>query len=491
MEVPFVGPSYVARSKNIDAERSINFYPEIIESDTAKTKVALIGCPGKTLWAALSTAPIRGMWVVPGATGVVIDRLFVVGGTHLYEVFRDATSTNRGTLLTLSGFVDIQNNPTQLMITDNVNIYILDLTTNAFTVVPTGTPDNQGNPNAPLSGNTCAFLDGYLITHSKGTNLFGLSDLEDGLSWDSLDQAEKEGSPDAIVGVTTAHRELFLFGQYTTEVWYDVGGTGFPLSPIQGVFLENGLAAPFGMVKADNTIFWISYDKKGWAIINRMNGYVPQRVSTHAIEKIINDLGSVPTCNAYSYQEEGHTFVVFNFENADTTVVYDASTTYWHERRSIGFMGVLGRDRVGFHAFAFGIHILGDYQNGNLYTSSLDVYVDADQPLCRIRIAPHLHTDLRYTFFKEFQVDMETGVGLDGSPVVGADPQAILKVSNDGGHSWGNERYASIGRIGQTKARARWTQLGRARDRVYWFEVSDPVKVNLIAAYSSHEAGMN
>lgn len=489
MEVPFIGPSYLARSKTIDAERSINLYPEISESDTAKTKVSLISVPGKTLWFALPTAPLRAMWVVPGVTGVAVDRLFVVGGIELYEVFQNGTAIARGALTTLGGLVCMENNTTQLMITDATHIYILNLETLVFTRVPTGTPDNQGNPNAPLAGNTCAFLDDYLITHQNGTNLFGLSDLGDGLSWDGLDQAEKEGSPDAIVAVVTAHRELFILGQYTTEVWYDVGGAGFPLSPIQGVFLENGLVGPFAFCKADNTIFWVSYDKKGWAVVNRLNGYVPQRISTHAIEKMINDLGSVPQCNIYSYQEEGHTFVVLNFPNAPYTLVYDAASTFWHERQSIGFGGLLSRDRAGFHAFAFGRHILGDFQNGNLYNPDLDVQVDYDQPLRRIRIAPHLHADLNYTFFKTFQVDMETGVGLDGSPAVGADPQAVLKISNDGGRSWGNERYSTLGKIGQNIARARWTNLGRARDRVYWFEVSDPVKVALVAAYSDHEVG--
>lgn len=489
-EVPFVGPSYVARSRSIDAERSINFYPELQESDTAKTKVALIGCPGKRLWLTLPASPIRGMWLVPGSSGVV-DRLFVVAGKFLYECFQNATSIQRGELRTLGGFVCMNNNPTQLMITDGSQIYIFDLGTLVFTIVPTGTPDDQGNPNSPLFGSTCAYIDDYLVTHQNKTNKFGLSDLGNGLSWDGLDQAEKEGSPDNIVAVLTVHRELMILGQYTTEVWYDVGGTGFPFSPIQGVFLENGLAGPFGVVKADNTVFWVGYDKTGWAVVYRLNGYVPQRVSTHAIEKIINDLGTVPDVNCYAYQEEGHTFIVFNFPNARTTLLYDASTTYWHERQSIGFDGLLTRDRAGFHAFAFGSHVLGDYQNGNLYIQSLDYTLDADKALRRIRIAPHLHANLNYTFFKEFQVDMETGVGLDGSPVVGANPKAILKISNDGGFTYGSERYASIGKIGQKRARARWTSLGRARDRVYWFEICDPVRANLIAAYSDHEMGVN
>ena len=529
MYIPFIGPTYQGRSKTMDAERCINYYPEKSEVEAGKSKISLIGCPGKRPWIQLPKAGIRGVWLVPGEQLGVTDRLFAVASNILYEVARDGSVTARGTLRSVSGFVGMANNNQQLMITDGSFIYILCLVqytytisnfaltvpqtypvqpagtllsydatnnvytyvvpANTFTTVLPNTIDDVGNPNTPQAGSTCTYMDSYLVTHENGTATFSISDNNNGLSWDGLDQAQKEGSPDQIVAVAMFHRNLIIFGQYTSEIWYDSGATTFPFAPIQGVYMETGCAAPFSVCNIDNTVYWVGYDKKGWGMVFKLNGYLPQRVSNHAIEKVINDTGSAPLINAYAYQEEGHSFIVINAPNLGTTLVYDASQDMWHERQSIDFSGNLTRDRAGFHAFAFGQHLYFDYQTADVYTGSLNYYMDGVQPLRRIRISPHMHKDLKYIFFRSLQIDMETGVGLDGSPAIGADPQGILKYSNDGGYTWSKEYYCSLGKIGAKKARVRYKNLGRARDRVWWFEIVDPVKSVLVDAVMDAQEG--
>ena len=529
MYIPFIGPTYLTRSKNMDVERCINFYPEKSEVEAGKSKVALIGCPGKRPWLQLPQAGIRGVWLVPGEQIGVTDRLFVVASNTLYEISKSGGVTNRGTLRSVSGLVGMSNNNQQLMITDGAFIYILCLTrytytisnfavtvpptsptppagtlidynagnntytyqvsANTFTTVLPNTTDDVGNPNSPQAGETCTYMDSYLITHQSGTAAFSISDNNNGLSWDGLDTAQKEGSPDPIVAVAAFHRNLVIFGQYSSELWYDAGTGTFPLAPIQGVYMETGCAAPFSICNIDNTIYWVGYDKKGWGMVFKLNGYLPQRVSNHSIEKIINDAGTATQINAYAYQEEGHSFIVINAPNLGTTLVYDASQEMWHERQSIDYSGNLTRDRAGFHSFAFGQHIYFDYQTSDVYIGSLNYYTDGTQPMRSIRVSPHMHKDLKYIFFRSLQIDMETGVGLDGSPATGVNPQAILKYSNDGGYTWSKEYYCPIGAIGAKKARVRFKNLGRARDRVWWFEVVDPVKRVLVDATMDAQEG--
>jgi hypothetical protein len=64
----------------------------------------------------------------------------------------------------------------------------------------------------------------------------------------------------------------------------------------------------------------------------------------------------------------------------------------------------------------------------------------------------------------------------------GVDPQLVLRCSNDGGKTWGNERQAAMGQLGNYKQLARWRQLGRAMNRVFEVSCSEPVFVALIAA---------
>jgi hypothetical protein len=58
----------------------------------------------------------------------------------------------------------------------------------------------------------------------------------------------------------------------------------------------------------------------------------------------------------------------------------------------------------------------------------------------------------------------------------------MLRWSDDGGFTWSNEHWASIGLAGQTKNRCTWNRLGQAWDRVYEGNFSDPVPRDIIGA---------
>ena len=76
-------------------------------------------------------------------------------------------------------------------------------------------------------------------------------------------------------------------------------------------------------------------------------------------------------------------------------------------------------------------------------------------------------------------------LAIDTPTVVGANPQLMLRWSDDGGHTWSNERWTSMGRIGEYGHRTIWRRLGmtlKLRDRVYEVSGTDPVKVAIVGA---------
>ena len=64
-----------------------------------------------------------------------------------------------------------------------------------------------------------------------------------------------------------------------------------------------------------------------------------------------------------------------------------------------------------------------------------------------------------------------------------------MRYSNDGGHTWSSEKWASLGKIGETRRRAQWRRLGSARDRVFEVTITDPVKRVLLGATLDVEVG--
>lgn len=476
-QVPFVGSSYRVRSIAFSAQRAINMYPVKAEKES-KSVAGLQGTPGLKTFIEFPLFPGRGGWNVNG-------RVFMVYGNTLYEVFVDKTYVSRGMLDTSTGNVSISDNGQQLIVVDGPNGYVLTLATNVFT--------NITGVSGFLGADTVTFIGGYFMLNKPDSGIYYISGLYDGLTYDPLDFATAEGSPDNLVAVRAVHNQAWLLGDSTVEVVYNQGGADFPFANIQGAFIQYGCIAPFSVANTANTIFWLGQDNDGGGVVWMATGYQPQRISTFAIEYYLQQYNSsLSQSIGYTYQEDGHYFYCLTIPGAPTSLAYDIGMDEWHERASF-FEGQYSRPRPQFHVYAYGLHLVGDYENGKLYMQSLDYFDDDGQEIRRERITPYLTSpNLEYIYFSRFQIDMETGVGLDGgNPDEDTNPKIMLQWSDDGGHKWSNEYWVSVGKIGNYMTRALWRRLGRARFRIWKVAYTARTKFFLIAGYADTEAGIN
>ena len=472
MKTPILGSAYVARSVNAADNRMINLFPEIVP-EGGKEPAFLNRAPGLAFLATIGDGPIRGLWVLKADP----TRAFVVSGNKFYEINSSYTATLRGTLVADNiGPVSMADNGNQIFIAANPKGYIFNTSTNVFAEITD--PDFPGAV-------TVSYLDGYFIFNPPNSQKFYLTELLDGTAVDPLDFASAEGSSDGLVALIVDHRELWLFGTDSVEVWYDAGLSDFPFVRIQGAFNELGCAAPYSVAKLDNGLFWLGSDARGKGIVYRAEGYTGKRMSTHAIEWQIQQYGDISDAIGYTYQQDGHAFYVLIFPSANATWVFDVATQAWHERA--GFLnGNFTRHRSNCQMAYNGKVIVGDYQNGNIYAFDLDVYADNGQPqkwLRSWRALPTGQNNLKRTAQHAMQLDCETGVGLNLGQ--GDDPQAMLRWSDDGGHTYSNEHWKSLGKIGVYQKRAIWRRLGmtlKLRDRVYEISMTDPVKTAIVGA---------
>jgi len=331
-------------------------------------------------------------------------------------------------------------------------------------------------------------LDGYFIFIQGNTNQFYVSDINSFVV-NPLSFASAEGDPDDIVAIIANNRDLWILNERTTELFSNTGNADFPFERVGGGFVEKGCAAKYSVAKIEGNVFWLGRDEAGQGIVYAARGLVPQRISTHAVEASIKKYADISTATAYTYQSGGHSFYVLNF--AEGTWVYDLSTKMWHERAYTN-AGVLERHRAENHAFyqPFGIHLVGDYSGNQVYKLNDDYFSDDGAEITRLRSFPHLSNSSNRLFCKSLKIDMEVGIGLNGI-TQGSDPQVMLDFSDDGGHTFGNEHWTSVGSIGEYKKRVYWRRLGSFRDRVFRIKITDPVKVNLIAAEIDIEQGAN
>ena len=500
MRTPILGSSYVTRSVNAADNRMVNLFPEVIP-EGGKEPGFLNRAPGLNFLQTVGTGPIRALW----AHQTNGSDFYVVSGVQVYKL----TSTTGTPILlgTVSGTgpVSIADNGTQIFFACNGPSYIYNEVTNVFG--PITDPDFPGAV-------TVGYLDGYFVFNEPNSQRVWVTALLDGYDINALDFASAEGSPDGLVAINVDHREAWMFGSDSVEVWYDAGLADFPLTRIQGAFNELGCAAAFSVAKLDNTLFWLGTDARGQGIVYKANGYNGQRVSTHAVEWQIQQYGNISDAIAYTYQQDGHSFYVLTFPSANATWVYDAATQAWHERAGWD-NGSFTRHRSNCQCNFGGNIIVGDYENGNIYTLSLTTYADNGQIqrwLRSWRALPTGTNTLKRTAQHSLQLDAQAGALLtpvteyvyltteDGFKLitesydnlvdettlsVNPPPQFMLRWSDDGGHTWSNEHWAQGGAVGAYGTRIFWRRLGmtlKLRDRVYELSGTDPIQIAIMGA---------
>jgi hypothetical protein len=378
---------------------------------------------------------------------------YVVSGNRLYNGDGDLLGTIPG-----SGLVSMADDGTQLVIvTGLLKSYVYTVAGGLAEITDEDFP----------SASSVDFLDGYFLFSEPDSGRFFISAINDGTDFDALDFATAESAPDDLVCVFVDHREVWLMGVDTCEIWQNTGNADFPFERIPGAINEKGIWGQFTVTQTDNSIYWVDRD----GIVRRAGeGYSPQRISTHSIEYQISQ-GALDDAEAFSYAQEGHEFYVLTVPGAGT-FVYDAATQTWHERESINE----GRWRGCCFARNGGNQYVGDFESGNVYQLSLDTYTDNGTEQVAEMVFPPVQNEGKRFRVHEVRLDMETGT--DGAP------QVMLSLSNDG-KTWKNEAWTDFGALGEYTQRAVWRRLGMHETLHLKFSISDNSKRAVFAAFAN------
>lgn len=455
MRIPLARQSGELRSPPLSAQRCINLYYEPAGEET-KTGGALYGTPGLKLFATIGSGRIWGMHVMGGL-------LYVVSGDNVYTVNSSGGATDLGTIGTVSNVVIMSDNGTNVIIVKEEGDAWLATASTLVQITDVDFP----------SVSSVTVLDTYAIFTKAATTNYVISALNDASAYDAADISSAEESPDLLVRAFALHGELWLFGELTTEVHVNTGSGDFPFVPQTNAAMQRGCAAKRSVAQEDNTVFWLADD----LIVYRAHGYSPRRVSNHAIEKAIQGYTTTSDAEAFVYTQEGHKFYVLTFPTELVTWVYDITTDIWHQRQSFEE----GRWRATSRAFVYSKNLVGDYETGKIYELDLATYTDNGVAIERVNTLPPVYNDDKRMIFSNFKVDFDSGTGLVSGQ--GSDPQCMMRYSNDGGKTWSSEIWRGMGKIGEYSARSVWRKLGMGRQRVFEITVTDPVQVNITAAY--------
>lgn len=454
--VELISSPYDGKSLIASGQECINLYAEINSQDPqAPAKVTYYPTAGTVVY-----ADPNFLKAARGCYRTSLGTAYYIVGQNVYFLSSTGVLIFIGAIADRESQIKFADNGIVCTFVDGLNGYVIDLDTNSLGIII--------DPNF-YSASWVALLDTFFIYNRIGTTQFFITGSNVNYAmmtttgaFDPLDIAAKSGFNDPIVGIVSVHRELWLIGELTTEVWIGTGAADFYFQEQQGAYINHGCAAQYSIATMDVLTFFLMQDQQGSGILVQGQGYDVTEISTPRFVSIIKNYETIEDAIGFCFQIEDHAFYALVFPTANKGWLYDLKTKQLCEWNYTGD-GNFNRPRPNCCMFVNGENLAGDWENGKLLKLDINTFTDIDNPIVRVRTFPHMVDNNDKVAYTAFEVDMEPGAIIDEED----DPQISLSWSDNKGKSYGNAIMQSLGKTGKYLTVPSWNRLGMARDRVF------------------------
>lgn len=479
--IPLLGRGFTSKSPTVTAQLLTNMYREP-QKDQDKAAMVFYPTPGLSNPLDLGFSggggiepdqPCRGARTIGNTTYTVFGQVFVGFGVTTFQ-------TSSVKLTTSKGRVSMTDNGSQILLVDGEFGYTFDIAADGSPV--SGDITKITAPGFPTNPTVCDFINGFFLVDAPNAGRpgqFQWSGLYSGTSWSALDFANAESSPDALVQIKVKAGQIYLFGRDSYEVWSPSGDAAV-FRRVGGTGAEWGIAAKWSLVDfGDNTLALLAQNILGQFVPVKVVGYNVVQIGGPDPE-IANSMNqmSAGSATAYSYSLDAHSFYQVNFANK--SYLYDSLSDAWSIVSSDGGRH-FGEIRAALYSgidTTKGLSLVFDYRKPTAYVQDIYAFTDSGTPIIRTIVSKHVFSDYERVSINELYIDCEVGTAdVPASGVPPRAPQIMLEWSKDGGRTYGNQIFQSLGNIGQYQTRARWQNLGIARDWVFRFSFSDANRI--------------
>ena len=424
-----------------------------------------------------------GDGIVANGTGTGIDRgginwqdsLYRVMGTNLVEISSAGAVTTLGDVGgPTSELVTFDYSFDQLAIASGGRLYYWD----GSTLTQVTDPDLGVVLDV-------VWVDGYFMT-TDGEFLI-VTELSDPTQVNPLKYGSSEVDPDPVVALLKLRNEVYALNRNTIEVFDNVGGELFPFARIDGAQIQKGVIGTQGCCVFIERIAFLGGGRNEAPSIYVGASAVATKISTQEIDNILLEYTeeqlALVKLEARNDKNHQHLYVHL----PDQTLVYDASasealqTPVWFTLVStlVGLSQYRARNMV----WVYDKWMVGDPQTSNIGYLVQDTGHHWGQQVYWEFGTLIVYNESNGAIFNEMEL-----VSLTGSIALGKNPQISTSYSLDG-KSYSQEKFISVGTIGNTKKRLAWFQQGHMRNwRIQRFRGDSDAHVSYVRLEAQIEA---
>jgi hypothetical protein len=482
MNINLPNQSWPTISKRESVESLVNMY-SVGDSSGGKTNQALMPTPGLTEFVNLGGVSVLAALTIHEITYWVYNQ---AEGTFFASVTPSGTVTQIGgiTGTNAASMAAIDN---QIIIVTGGTAYIYIISTTTLSALTTINFPDSGS--FPVNCTEITALSSFFVALQPASNIFWVSNAADGTTWQALEFGETSTSYGNLIACSNLYDQLFLFGENTTEIWAPTAAQ-FPFSTQPGNFFNYGCVAPASVTLSRNALFWVHQSASGQAmVVTCTTGNNPIVVSSEALNQELSTYATVADAFGIAYTFRGNEFYQLTFPTAAKTWLFNTTTGLWSEVRSYDIDAFQNpfytRHRANCFATAGGLLMVGDSVTGKVFLLDGNNYSEDGNTLERVIATATVTNNGHYLTMYEIELFCEVGQGLPSGQ--GSVPLIMLDVSRDGGFTFAPTKTAPLGPQGSFLTRAKWTQLGIARDWVLRFRFTDPVKFIVLGCVGNIE----
>jgi len=365
VRVPLIG-SMTNRSEDVSKDqRFVNIFPETRKVEAIEsTRIFLNKRPGLSLYKVFGSGQGRGIiWFRSRFYAAIDGKIYEDGVTPTAVITLVDASTRVGMIVCNSASIG-----DYLFICDGTYGWVI----NSAGVVTLITDPDFPTPHIP----TPTFIDGYLLL-AKGSDVYNCV-LDTPTAWESGEYLSAEMFPDPIVALGRQNNQVVVFGESSTEFFYDAANTsGSPLNRNESTTLQTGCAFPFAVYQNEKTFIFTGQSDSGGRAVWQVDGFQPKKISDEYIDRILDKEMNSIGVRGFGFRSMGHLFYLVNLPTLNRTLVYDTEEKLWHEWSS---------NQAGVHtafmcsymcdSHAGAAYLLHD-STGTVYKLDTNAYVDA------------------------------------------------------------------------------------------------------------------
>lgn len=473
--LPLLATSLPDYSKVRSNTRLTNMY---LATDKRLGRQIAKGTPGLTEWLDLGGTKVQALFVHSG-------NAYALASGVLYKITSNKVVSNLGTAaLGSRERISWAATNEQVIFADGNGGRVLTVSSGAIESPITDSDYENSIVQVAATSN-------YALGLVPDSDQVDVSSLNDVASWVSTSYKESDKRYDNNVSIIVNNELVWVFGEVSTEIWYDSGAGTVPFDNAISGTLSMGCAAAESPAVMNNVTYWLAQDDKGLQGLVRSSGADIEKLMPEEIVSEIATYESYSDAFSWTCTIDGHDWYVLTFPTKEivdgitlgTSWVFDATSNSWFEWKSLYTNTDLPeptytRHRANCHMFFNGEHIVGDYESGKLYKLDPYIYTD-DGEIIESKVVTSM-VDYRGSNLAILGLRLEVENAVANEDV--SDPQIMIRYSKDYGRTWSNTLYRDLGQTGEYNKEVRVNSLGTGKNFTLEVSITDPVQRVIVGA---------